>query len=52
MSGVEVTGLIVLGAVAAVGAAAGVAGVAALTIYGLMRVEARIQRRNRQRATR
>ena len=52
MSGAEVTGLIVLGTVAAVGAVAGVAGVAALTIYGLMRVEARVMRANRQRATR
>ena len=52
MSGAEVTGLIVLGTLAAVGAVAGVAGVAALTIYGLMRVEARIQRRNARRVQR
>jgi len=52
MSGWEVTGLIVLGTVAAVGAAAGVAGVAALTIYGLMKVEARVMRANRQRVQR
>ena len=52
MSGAEVTGLIVLGAVVAVGAAAGVAGVAALTIYGLMKLEARVMRANRQRVQR
>jgi len=52
MSGWEVTGLIVLGTFVAVGAAAGVVGVAALTIYGLMRVEARVMRANRQRVQR
>ena len=52
MSGLEVAGLIVAGTVGAVLAAGATVAVAAGTIYGLMRVEARVMRANRERATR
>jgi len=52
MSGWEVTGLIVGGTVAVVVATAATAAVAGGTVWALMQIEARIQRRNRQRATR